>query len=181
MLFSATWTTAEFADAARSAESTSISPHAAREVLSAASSTPIRRLRQQSPSRDLKRCCWSRSSPKSSRRSVRFRRSHTLTPGTRALGEAVEPALRKSDIVANCAHGAVAVAKDPWGAYLRMEKLEYFASIIEHAPDLNGAEQIRRLSDDQIGELKSGYGKGRRNDAEPASDRLVERIVGEIL
>ena len=104
-----------------------------------------------------------------------------MTPGTRALGEAVEPALRKSDIVMLCRHGAVAVAKDPWGAYLRMEKLEYFASIIKHAHDLNGSENIRRLDDDQIDELKSGYGKGQRNAAAPVSDELVERIVGEIL
>ena len=47
-----------------------------------------------------------------------------MTPGTEALADAFAPAINKCDIVLLTQHGAVAVGKDPWAAYLRMEKLE---------------------------------------------------------
>jgi L-fuculose-phosphate aldolase len=82
-----------------------------------------------------------------------------ILPGSTKLSAAVEPALRQSDIVMLSRHGAVTVGGDPWAAYLRMEKLEYLATIIKNAHDLNGAKNIRRMTQPQIEELKSGYGK----------------------
>src|SRR6185295_8552027 len=63
-----------------------------------------------------------------------------ITPGTRLLGAAAEDALRSSDVVMLSQHGAVTVGADPWAAYLRMEKLEYLASVLKHARELAGAD-----------------------------------------
>ena len=82
-----------------------------------------------------------------------------ILPGSKMLSDAVEPALRTCDIVMLCRHGAVSVGADPWAAYLRMEKLEYLATIIKTSHDLNGVENIRRMNARQVRELKTGYGK----------------------
>jgi len=104
-----------------------------------------------------------------------------ITPGTRQLAAAVEPALRASDIVMLSQHGAVTVGPDPWAAYLRMEKLEYFAAVLKHAYDLAGNEGIRRLNAAQVEELKLSYGKGKRSTDSSNDEELVERIVKAVL
>lgn len=106
-----------------------------------------------------------------------------ITPGTRMLGAAVEDALRASDVVMLSQHGAVTVGKSPWGAYLRMEKLEYLACVLKTARELSGAEGIRRLKAEQIEELTATYGKGKAANPPHSvdEDELVERIVKEVL
>jgi L-fuculose-phosphate aldolase len=116
-----------------------------------------------------------------------------IQPGTRALAEAVGKALRDCDVVLMAQHGAATVAKDPWAAYLRMEKLEHFATIVKTARELAASEgqKIRTLSDEQVNELRAGYGKGKIKSAsagavsiattESGSDAIVERIAAEVL
>jgi L-fuculose-phosphate aldolase len=117
-----------------------------------------------------------------------------MTPGTRALAEAVGPYTKQCDIVMMAQHGAVAVGKDPWAAYLRMEKLEQFASIIKAARELAGDDaRVKKLSDDQCDALRASYGKGKLSGknadtretaaggAGAVNDELIARITTEVL
>jgi L-fuculose-phosphate aldolase len=107
-----------------------------------------------------------------------------LTPGSRQLAEAAGALLKKSDVVLLTRHGAVTVGKDPWAAYLRMEKLEYLATILKSGLELHGGrDQIARLDRAETVELLASYGKkpaqpetGAENDS-----ALVETIVQEVL
>lgn len=83
-----------------------------------------------------------------------------LTPGSRALADAVGPHFQTCDIVLLSQHGAVTVGADPWGAYLRMEKLEHFAGIIKCASEIAGDDKwIKRLTARQVKDLKLIYRK----------------------
>lgn len=77
-----------------------------------------------------------------------------FTPGSRVLADAFEMEIEKSDVVLLAQHGAVAVAKDPWAAYLLMEKLENLAVIVKAARELAGAGKIRRLTAREVRELR---------------------------
>lgn len=108
-----------------------------------------------------------------------------ITPGTRALAEAFSPFVKECDIVMLSQHGAVAVGKDPWAAYLRMEKLEHFAGIVKAACDLAGDPlALKRLNGKQVEDLLASYGKGKLTTAKEAdenADALVEKIASEVL
>jgi L-fuculose-phosphate aldolase len=111
-----------------------------------------------------------------------------VTPGTRELAESLTAYFKQCDIVMLAQHGAVALAKDPWRAYLRMEKLEHMASIIKHARELSGDRAVKTLNDEQADELRRLYGKGlltKKSDgaAKPLelNDALVARIAAEVL
>ncbi|HYG75391.1 MAG TPA: class II aldolase/adducin family protein [Planctomycetota bacterium] len=107
-----------------------------------------------------------------------------VTPGSRALAEAFAPHIKTCDIVMLSQHGAVAVGKDPWAAYLRMEKLEHFAMIVKAARELSGSGDVKRLDEQQIDELMESYGKGKlskKKDDDELDDALIERIASEVL
>jgi len=121
-----------------------------------------------------------------------------ITPGTRALAEAAGPLFKESDVVMLAQHGAVTLGHDPWGAYLRMEKLEHFARILKSARELAGGDAgVRRLDAGQVDALVESYGKGalkksagalpeklpHANAEENAAqaDALVARIAAEVI
>ena len=110
-----------------------------------------------------------------------------VTPGTRSLAESLEPYFKSHDIVMLAQHGAAAAAKDPWAAYLRMEKLEQFATILKSAFELAGGreETIKRMSHAQIVALQTSYGKGKLVSTcapdEGSDDALIERIALEVI
>jgi len=86
-----------------------------------------------------------------------------VTPGTRALAEALGRYIKKCDVVLLAQHGAVAVGKDPWAAYLRMEKLEHTACILRAARELAGGERgVRRLTAAEVMELHASYSRQNR-------------------
>lgn len=107
-----------------------------------------------------------------------------VTPGTRALAEAAAPFFRDGDVVLLAQHGAVTLGADPWGAYLRMEKLEHAAGILKAACALAGGEAgVKRLDAGQVEELVRLYGPktgGKAHDA-PDEEGLVERVTEEVL
>jgi L-fuculose-phosphate aldolase len=110
-----------------------------------------------------------------------------ITPGSRALAEAAAPLFKQCDVVMLAQHGAVAIGKEPWAAYLRMEKLEQFATILKASRELAALEAttVRTLNEQQIDDLMESYGKGKRK-REPVRDdtvgaRMVERIAAEVL
>lgn len=84
-----------------------------------------------------------------------------LTPGTRELAEAFAHSIKDCDVVLLAQHGAVAVAQNPWAAWLRMEKLEQLAVILKTAHDLCGGDEkrIKRLSPAEAEQVRTQYGK----------------------
>ncbi|MDX6770273.1 MAG: class II aldolase/adducin family protein, partial [Elusimicrobiota bacterium] len=83
-----------------------------------------------------------------------------VTPGTPALGAAAEPFLAKHDAVLLAQHGALTLGKDPWEAYLLMEKVEHAAVILKAARDLAGSEQaVKSLTPQQVADLLKSYRK----------------------
>ena len=77
-----------------------------------------------------------------------------FTPGSRLLADAFAIEIKSHDVVLLLQHGAVAVAKDPWAAYLLMEKLENFAMILKAARELAPDGKIRRLSAREVMDLR---------------------------
>jgi len=85
-----------------------------------------------------------------------------ITPGSPELAEAAGVQIANCDIVMLAQHGAVSVGKDPWAAYLRMDKLEQLALIVKTAFDLCGdLRAIKRLTPEQIEDLNLHYGSAK--------------------
>ena len=83
-----------------------------------------------------------------------------VTPGTPALGAAAEPFLKTHDAVLLNQHGALTLGKDPWEAYLLMEKVEHAAGILKAAFELAGsAEGVKKLTPAQVADLLKSYRK----------------------
>jgi L-fuculose-phosphate aldolase len=106
-----------------------------------------------------------------------------IQPGTRELAEAVGAKFKECDIVMMAQHGAACGGKDPWGAYLRMEKLEHAATILKAARELAASEgkQIRTLNPQQVRDLRAGYGKGKLSTKEDDTDAIVDLIAKEVM
>jgi L-fuculose-phosphate aldolase len=106
-----------------------------------------------------------------------------IQPGTRELAEAVGAKFKECDIVMMAQHGAATGGKDPWAAYLRMEKLEHAAVILKAARELAASEgvQMRTLNDQQVRDLRAGYGKGKLSRDGNVEDAIVARIASEVL
>jgi len=79
-----------------------------------------------------------------------------FTPGSRVLADAFAMEIKNHDVVLLMQHGAVAVGRNPWEAYLLMEKLENFAMIVKAARELAGAGRIKLLSAREVKELRPG-------------------------
>ena len=81
-----------------------------------------------------------------------------FTPGSRELADAGAALLRGCDVVLLSRHGAVSVGRDPWAAFLRMEKLEQLALIVKAARELAGSDEaVRRLTPEQVADLRRTY------------------------
>lgn len=81
-----------------------------------------------------------------------------VTPGTPQLGAAAEPLLETHDAVMLAQHGALTLGKDPWDAYLLMEKVEHAAVILKAARDMAGGEEgVKTLTPAQVAELLKSY------------------------
>jgi L-fuculose-phosphate aldolase len=80
------------------------------------------------------------------------------TPSTRELADAVEPYVRMHDGLLLANHGALALGKDLFAAYYKMETIEHFAKISLVARML-GREHV--LSTEEVGrlqDLRGSYG-----------------------
>jgi L-fuculose-phosphate aldolase len=83
-----------------------------------------------------------------------------VTPGTPALGAAAEPLLAAHDAVLLVQHGALTLGRDPWEAYLLMEKVEHAAVILKAARELAGsADGVKTLTPQQVEDLLKSYRK----------------------
>jgi L-fuculose-phosphate aldolase len=80
------------------------------------------------------------------------------TPSTRELAEAVRPYLRAHDAVLLANHGAVALGKDVFSAYYKMETIEHFARISLVARQLGREHLLSRQEVDRLQQLRGSYG-----------------------
>lgn len=86
------------------------------------------------------------------------------TPGTPALGDAVEPFVAAHEAVLLANHGALAWGADLAQARIRMESLEHAARILLAARSLG---RVTRLTRDQIDDLERLRGMSRHGQTDP--------------
>jgi L-fuculose-phosphate aldolase len=85
------------------------------------------------------------------------------TPGTPALGDALEPYLEAHEAALLANHGAVAWGPDLAKARIRMETLEHAARILLAARSLGA---VTRLTPDQMHDLERLGGKTRHGQSD---------------
>jgi len=80
------------------------------------------------------------------------------TPSTRELADAVAPYLRAHDGLLLANHGALALGRDLWSAYYKMETIEHFARISLVARQLGREYVLSRDEVDRLQGLRGSYG-----------------------
>jgi L-fuculose-phosphate aldolase len=80
------------------------------------------------------------------------------TPSTRALAETVGSYLKAHDAVLLANHGAIALGKDLFAAYYKMETIEHFATISLVARQLGREHLLSRGEVERLQELRGTYG-----------------------
>jgi L-fuculose-phosphate aldolase len=80
------------------------------------------------------------------------------TPSTRALADAVEPYVKVHDGLLLANHGALALGKDLFGAYYKMETIEHFARISLVARMLGREHLLSREEVERLQQLRGTYG-----------------------
>lgn len=80
------------------------------------------------------------------------------TPSTRALADRVGAMLKAHDGVLLANHGAIALGKDLFAAYYKMETIEHFATISLVARQLGREHLLSRGEVERLQELRGTYG-----------------------
>ena len=80
------------------------------------------------------------------------------TPSTRELADSVAPYLRVHDGLLLANHGALALGRDLWSAYYKMETIEHFARISFVARQLGQERVLSRQEVDRLQALRGSYG-----------------------
>jgi L-fuculose-phosphate aldolase len=80
------------------------------------------------------------------------------TPSTRELADAVEPLVRTHDGLLLANHGALALGKDLFSAYYKMETIEHFARISLVARQLGRENLLSREEVERLQQLRGRYG-----------------------
>jgi L-fuculose-phosphate aldolase len=80
------------------------------------------------------------------------------TPSTRELADTVAPLVRAHDGLLLANHGALALGKDLFAAYYKMETIEHFAQISLVARQLGREHLLSREEVDRLQGLRSRYG-----------------------
>jgi len=80
------------------------------------------------------------------------------TPSTPALAESVAPYVRAHDGLLLANHGALALGKDLFGAYYKMETIEHFARISLVARILGREHLLSREEVERLQQLRGTYG-----------------------
>lgn len=80
------------------------------------------------------------------------------TPSTSALASAVEPYVKAHDGLLLANHGALALGKDLFSAYYKMETIEHFARISLVARMLGGENLLSREEVMRLQDLRGNYG-----------------------
>lgn len=80
------------------------------------------------------------------------------TPSTRELADAVAPYVRAHDGLLLANHGALALGRDLFSAYYKMETIEHFARISLVARQLGQERVLSREEVERLQQLRSTYG-----------------------
>ena len=80
------------------------------------------------------------------------------TPSTRELADAVEPHVKAHDGLLLANHGALALGKDLFSAYYKMETIEHFARISLVARLLGRERLLSRAEVERLQDLRGRYG-----------------------
>ncbi|MEO7190387.1 MAG: class II aldolase/adducin family protein [Vicinamibacterales bacterium] len=80
------------------------------------------------------------------------------TPSTRELADAVTPYVRSHDGLLLANHGALALGRDLFGAYYKMETIEHFAQISLVARQLGRENLLSREEVARLQDLRGRYG-----------------------
>ena len=80
------------------------------------------------------------------------------TPSTRELADAVTPLVRSHDGLLLANHGALALGKDLFAAYYKMETIEHFARISLVARQLGRENLLSREEVARLQDLRGRYG-----------------------
>jgi len=98
------------------------------------------------------------------------------TPSTQELAETVRPLIKSHDGVLLANHGAVALGKDLYSAYYKMETIEHFAQISLVARQLGREHLLSREEVDRLQGLRGRYGIAAPAPicADPAMEGVVD-------
>ncbi|MEK7728508.1 MAG: class II aldolase/adducin family protein [candidate division KSB1 bacterium] len=81
------------------------------------------------------------------------------TPSTEDLAESLRPHVHRHDAFLLANHGVVAVGKDLWEAYYRLERVEHYANIILVSRQLGGEKVLPKMEADKLFALRGKYGQ----------------------
>ncbi len=81
------------------------------------------------------------------------------TPSTEDLAESLRPHVHRNDAFLLANHGVVAVGKDLWEAYYRLERVEHYANIILVSRQLGGEKTLPKVEADKLFALRGKYGQ----------------------
>ncbi len=81
------------------------------------------------------------------------------TPSTEDLAESLRPHVHRNDAFLLANHGVVAVGRDLWEAYYRLERVEHYANIILVSRLLGGEKILPKTEADKLFELRGKYGQ----------------------
>ncbi len=127
------------------------------------------------------------------------------TPSTEDLAESLRPHIHRNDAFLLANHGVVAIGKDLWEAYYRLERVEHYAHIILVSRQLGGEKILPRPEAEKLFALRGKYGQTGLNPGCAACEdeclgaaclnyeekyvvgsddhlgRIVDRIVGRLI
>jgi L-fuculose-phosphate aldolase len=81
------------------------------------------------------------------------------TPSTEELAESLRPHVHRNDAFLLANHGVVAVGKDLWEAYYRLERVEHYANVILVSRLLGGEKILPQAEAEKLFALRGKYGQ----------------------
>lgn len=97
------------------------------------------------------------------------------TPSTQQLPDTLRPYIHHHDAFLLANHGAVAVGKDLWDAYYKLERLEHYAHILFISRQLGGEKILPKDDVQELLSLRAKYGQTGLN---PGCSTCVEDCLG---
>ena len=97
------------------------------------------------------------------------------TPSTAKLPDTLRPYIHHHDAFLLANHGAVAVGKDLWDAYYKLERLEHYAHILFISRQLGGEKILPKDDVQELLSLRAKYGQTGLN---PGCSTCVEDCLG---
>lgn len=101
--------------------------------------------------------------------------AHYGTPSTEELAESLRPHVHRHDAFLLANHGVVAMGKDLWEAYYRLERVEHYAHVVFVSRLLNGEKILPQAQAQKLFALRGKYGQTGLN---PGCAACAEECLG---